>query len=115
HAKPRSTDGLGASSAGTIEEQTIIVCALGTRLRIISGPSWDRTSDQSGRVDNQHATNYPSPNRACTFQRTRLSRDAVHLPRTLYLVVHRWYKLSAFPCVPSPCTGHYPDRLSTMD
>src|SRR5205085_2046846 len=23
--------------------------------------------------------------------------------------------LFAFPCVPSPCIGHYPDHLSTMD
>src|SRR5947208_1415188 len=25
------------------------------------------------------------------------------------------YSLSAFPCIPSPCIGHYPDHLSTMD
>jgi hypothetical protein len=76
----------------------------------MNGPSWGRTSDQSGRVDNQCVSNYPSPNRACIFQCTRLSSN--------YFRKGKAFELSSFDfvtCVPSPCTGHYPDHLSTMD
>jgi len=81
----------------------------------MSGPSWGRTSDQPGRVNSQngtfrHISNYFSPNRACTFQRTRLSSN--------YFRKEKAFELSSSDfatCAPSPCTGHYPDRLSTMD
>src|SRR5437667_1536491 len=73
---------------GTIEEQTRKERTLGERLRTINGPSWGRTSDQPGRVDNRCATSarfqLPPPNRACTFQCTRLSRDTVFLRIPLY-------------------------------
>ena len=44
-----------------------------------------------------YTSDYPFPNRACTFQCTRLSRSPIRTS-----------------CAPSPCIGHYPDYLSTM-
>src|SRR6266568_1276218 len=44
------------SEDSTIEEQTRKERTLGERFRTTNGPSWGRTSDQPGRVDNPHAT-----------------------------------------------------------
>ncbi len=66
-------------SADATEKQEPVRVQDGVGLRIINGPSRIRTYDQPGRVDNWHISNYPSPNRACTFRRTRLSKEAVQV------------------------------------
>jgi hypothetical protein len=101
---------MSTSSTGTVEEWTGKACALGKELRIINGPSWIRTSDQSGRVDKRSISNHPSPNRACTFQCTRLSSNYFRKRKT-----PEGSSITSFvTCAPSPCTGHYPGHLSTM-
>lgn len=72
----------------------------------MNGPSWIRTSDQPGRVDNCCVSNYLS--------RTVLAPFNAH--GSPEMRIGRICVLSTvFSCVPSPCTGHYSGRLGTMN
>ena len=57
----------------------------------------------------------PSRTWTCSFHCIRLSREKAP-PVLGYCGIHRTrWVLSSFPCIPSPCIGHYSDHLSTMD
>jgi hypothetical protein len=58
-------------------------------------------------------SNHLFPNRAGSFQSTRLSRD-VAPPVLGCCGIHRTrWVLSTLPCGPSPCPGHYPRHSAT--
>ena len=103
--------------------------AAGLACRETGGPSWGRTSDQSGEIDSQRDTTL-MVDRSVNHQVVRFQlpfpEPCMHL--SMHTALQRCVLLKLFPsvssdtatafyafsCTPSPCIGHCPDHLSTM-